>query len=94
MDVSIRSALILSTVVSAGINSGAFFAASPRGSEISAASLARHTQTVLQGAFVLSKAADDAAVAFEAIDHLRRYLECVLGRTSPVPTDREVSNVE
>ena len=44
--------------------------------------LARHTQTVLQGAFVLSKAANDPAVVLKAIDHLRRYLECVLARTS------------
>lgn len=47
-----------------------------------AASLARHTQTVIQGAFVVSKAADDPALVAEAIGHLRRYLECVLGRTS------------
>ena len=52
--------------------------------EIDAASLARHTQTVLQGAFVLSKAANDPALALEAIDHLRRYLECVLGHRSSV----------
>ncbi len=51
---------------------------------LSAASLARHTQTVLQGAFVLSKAANDPTVVLEAIDHLRRYLECVFGRG---PTD-------
>ena len=61
-------------------------AAALAGSEIdagvSAASLARHTQTVIQGAFVLSKAANDQAVVIEAIDHLRRYLEYVLGRAS------------
>jgi TetR/AcrR family transcriptional repressor of nem operon len=50
---------------------------------VSAASLARHTQTVLQGAFVLSKAANDPAIVLEAIDHLRRYLEYVLARPSP-----------
>ncbi|MEO1060377.1 MAG: TetR/AcrR family transcriptional regulator [Actinomycetota bacterium] len=48
--------------------------------DITASSLARHTQTVLQGAFVLSKAADDPALVLEAIGHLRRYLACVLGR--------------
>ena len=47
--------------------------------EADAASLARHTQTVLQGAFVLSKAASDPALVLEAIAHLRRYLEGVLG---------------
>lgn len=51
--------------------------------EISAASLARHTQAVLQGGFVLSKATNDPALVLESIDHLRRYLECVLDRTSP-----------
>ena len=45
------------------------------GSAISAASLARHTQAVLQGAFVLSKAADDPSLVIESIEHLRRYLQ-------------------
>ncbi|MFN4100208.1 MAG: TetR/AcrR family transcriptional regulator, partial [Pararhodobacter sp.] len=40
-----------------------------------AASLARHTQTVLQGAFVLAKAGGGQAVARESVDHLRRYLD-------------------
>lgn len=44
-------------------------------SPVTASSLARHVQTVLQGAFVLSKAADDPQVAVDAIDHLRRYFE-------------------
>ncbi|WP_455269744.1 TetR/AcrR family transcriptional regulator [Rhizobium herbae] len=39
-----------------------------------AASLARHTQTVIQGAFVLAKAGDDPALAHEALDHLDRYI--------------------
>lgn len=49
---------------------------------VTAASLARHTQAVLQGAFVLSKAADDPALVGESIAHLRRYLEYLF--TSPV----------
>ena len=40
-----------------------------------AASLAAHTQAVLQGAFVLAKAKDDVSVAIESVDHLRRYVE-------------------
>jgi TetR/AcrR family transcriptional regulator, transcriptional repressor for nem operon len=40
-----------------------------------AASLALHTQAVLQGAFVLAKAKGGAAVAASSIDHLRRYIE-------------------
>ncbi len=43
--------------------------------EITAASLARYTQAVLQGAFVLSKAANDPAIVIDSIDHLRRYLQ-------------------
>lgn len=39
------------------------------------ASLARHTQAVLQGAFILAKATGDREVALESVDHLRRYLE-------------------
>lgn len=42
--------------------------------EVTAASLARHTQCVIQGAFILAKAIGSAAVAAESIDHLRRYL--------------------
>jgi TetR/AcrR family transcriptional regulator, transcriptional repressor for nem operon len=38
------------------------------------ASLARHTQAVLQGAFILAKATGERAVALESVDHLKRYL--------------------
>lgn len=40
----------------------------------SAASLALHTQAVLQGAFVLAKAKGGPAVAQESVDHLSRYV--------------------
>ena len=40
-----------------------------------AASLALHTQAVLQGAFILAKAKGGAGVAAASIDHLRRYIE-------------------
>lgn len=39
-----------------------------------AASLARHTQAVLQGGFILAKAQGDPAVAIEQVDHLKRYI--------------------
>ena len=42
--------------------------------EVTPGSLARHTQCVIQGAFILAKATGSAAVAAESIDHLRRYL--------------------
>jgi len=46
------------------------------------ASLAAHTQAVLQGAFILAKATGDAAVARESVDHLKRYLELLFSPTS------------
>ena len=39
------------------------------------ASVARHTQAVLQGAFILAKATGDAAVARESAGHLKRYIQ-------------------
>lgn len=51
----------------------------------SPASLALHTQAVLQGAFILAKAKGEAAggasVAGESIDHLIRYVRLLFGRT-------------
>jgi TetR/AcrR family transcriptional repressor of nem operon len=40
-----------------------------------AASLALHTQAVLQGAFILAKAKGGPAIAAQSIDHLKRYVE-------------------
>jgi TetR/AcrR family transcriptional regulator, transcriptional repressor for nem operon len=48
---------------------------------LDAGSLARYTQVVLQGAFVVSKAADDSAVVLDALDHLRRYFTNILAPT-------------
>lgn len=53
---------------------------------VDVASLARHTQAVLQGGFVLSKAADDPGLVLEAIGHLRRYLEFLFDRPAPQPS--------
>ncbi len=39
-----------------------------------AASLARHTQAVIQGGFVLAKAGNDSELARESLDHLDRYI--------------------
>lgn len=39
-----------------------------------AESLARHTQAVIQGGFVLAKAGNDPALARESLDHLARYI--------------------
>jgi TetR/AcrR family transcriptional regulator, transcriptional repressor for nem operon len=44
-----------------------------------AESLARHTQTVIQGGFVLAKAANDPEMAMESLDHLDRYVRCLFG---------------
>lgn len=55
-----------------------------------AASLAAHTQAVLQGAFVLAKATGNRAVALDSVDHLKRYLTLLFSKApSTVPaTDR------
>ena len=45
------------------------------GGEVTAESLAAHTQCVIQGAFILAKARGDERVASESIEHLQRYLE-------------------
>ena len=44
-----------------------------------AASLARHTQAVLQGGFILAKATGDADLARESVDHLIRYVRQLFG---------------
>ncbi len=52
------------------------------GAEWSAASLAFHTQAVIQGAFILAKAQHGASVAADCLDHLRRYLELLFNRST------------
>ncbi len=46
-----------------------------------AESLARHTQTVIQGAFVLAKAGNNPALVHESLDHLDRYIRLLFGGT-------------
>jgi TetR/AcrR family transcriptional repressor of nem operon len=46
-----------------------------------AASLALHIQAVIQGGFILAKAKGDATVAAESLNHLRRYIELLFGRS-------------
>ncbi len=53
-------------------------------SDWTADSLARHTQAVLQGAFILAKATGDPDMAHESVDHLKRY---VLGLFN-IPADK------
>lgn len=50
--------------------------------EWTAKSLALHTQVVLQGAFILAKAKDEAKMAAASIDHLRRYIEYLFNPTN------------
>ncbi|API59053.1 TetR family transcriptional regulator [Tardibacter chloracetimidivorans] len=56
--------------------------------EMDAKSLALHTQAVLQGAFILAKGKDDAAIAIDSIAHLRRYFE-LLFNTRPSKEKRQ-----
>lgn len=48
-----------------------------------AASLALHTQCVLQGAFILAKAKQGPAIAADSVDHLRRYVEMLFIQPEP-----------
>ena len=48
--------------------------------DCTAASLAVHTQAVLQGAFILAKATGDGQVARDSVDHLARYVTLLFGR--------------
>lgn len=45
------------------------------------ASLALHTQAVLQGAFILAKAKGGPEIAAESVDHLKRYIELLFAHT-------------
>lgn len=49
-------------------------------SNVDPRSLALHVQAVLQGAFILAKATQDAATAAASIAHLRTYLELLFDR--------------
>ncbi len=48
-----------------------------RSDQIDAVGLARHLQAVIQGAFVLAKAADQPELVRDSLGHLRRYLTCL-----------------
>lgn len=50
---------------------------------IDATSVARHIQAVLQGSFILAKAANDSTPVHDGLAHLTRYLTQILG---DVPT--------
>lgn len=52
-------------------------------SDLTAESLALFTQAAIQGAFILAKAKNDAAVAIECIDHLHRYIELLFSQPKP-----------
>ncbi len=47
---------------------------------VDALGLARHVQAVLQGAFILAKAANDAGVARESVMHLKNYVTMLFGQ--------------
>ena len=49
-----------------------------RADGVDAQGLARHIQCVLQGSFVLAKAANDHSMVTDSLTHLRRYLDHIL----------------
>jgi len=56
--------------------------------DVTAESLAAHTQCVLQGAFILAKARGDARIAIESVEHLERYLELLFAAPPPSRSKR------
>ena len=54
---------------------------------VDAAGLSRYIQTVLQGAFVVSKAADDPQLAIDSIDHLHRYVQMLFATSEDDHTE-------
>jgi TetR/AcrR family transcriptional regulator, transcriptional repressor for nem operon len=52
-----------------------------------AASLARYTQAVLQGAFILAKANGSTEIADDCVDHLRRYITLLFNQ----PQEKETA---
>jgi TetR/AcrR family transcriptional regulator, transcriptional repressor for nem operon len=58
-----------------------------------AESLALHTQSVIQGAFILAKAKGSAAVAAESLDHLRLYLALLFAEPAKRRSPRARGNV-
>jgi hypothetical protein len=47
---------------------------------VTAIDLAWHIQAVLQGAFIMAKAANDAELARDTVMHLKRYVAMLFGR--------------
>lgn len=61
-------------------------------SDWTAESLARHTQAVLQGGFILAKATGDADLARDSVDHLIRYVRALFGRNLKPNTSKTMEN--
>ncbi len=55
--------------------------------EWTAASLAKLTQVVLQGAFILAKASGDKSEALDSIDHLKRYVQLLFNNPEDPQSD-------
>lgn len=70
-----------------GLEADCALALAARGLTLDPRALALHTQAVLQGAFVIAKAAGSIQPAIDSLLHLKRYLALLLGRnweaTSP-----------
>jgi TetR/AcrR family transcriptional repressor of nem operon len=60
-----------------------------RGLDLEPRALALHTQAVLQGAFILAKAASDIGPAVDSLVHLKRYLALLFGKPADEKTLRE-----
>lgn len=64
-----------------GIEADCAAAIVAHGLDMDANALALHTQAVLQGAFVIAKAAGSIQPAVDSLNHLKRYLALLFGRS-------------
>jgi TetR/AcrR family transcriptional repressor of nem operon len=60
-----------------------------RQADVNPESLAIHIQAVLQGAFVMAKARQDARAAADSIQHLYRYVEMLFPRSTRKQSTRK-----
>lgn len=76
------AASILAHAATLETDIGAALTEAARSDGIKAPGVARHIQAVLQGGFILAKAADDPTLVTDSLDHLTRYLTSILEPSS------------
>lgn len=64
---------------------------------VTAMSLARYTQAILQGAFIMAKASNDPSIARDIVNHLKHYVLMLFGKEQlnqePPPMETQVEQI-